>query len=150
MFCCVFLQLSIDCIMATLNDHHSLQNKIWNLPDWSTILAKFIYGTYFEDCRHGVSNYLSIECLFNTLFSVTTKSHQRSALLSLCEGNPPIDSPHKGRVTQKMFPFDDVITVLSIYPSGYLITLASHDSLSAREATLRNMDNESHKLNKKA
>ena len=54
---------------------HSLQNKIWNLPDRSTILRKFIYdkegklakscrtdpnfagqypryGTYFDDCFH--------------------------------------------------------------------------------------------------
>ena len=30
---------------------------------------------------------------------------------SLCEGNPPVtvDSPHKGPVTRKMFPFGDVI-----------------------------------------
>ena len=39
---------------------------------------------------------------------------------------------------------------LSINPPGYLITLASHDYLCAKEATLKNMDNESHKLNKKA
>ena len=27
----------------------------------------------------------------------------------LCEGNPLVDSPHKGPVMQKMFPFDDAI-----------------------------------------
>ena len=42
--------------------------------------------------RHGVSNYRSIECLFNSVFELTTKKHQRSALLSLCEGNPLMTS----------------------------------------------------------
>ena len=28
-------------------------------------------------------------CLFKSLLRLTTKKHQRSALLSLCEGNPP-------------------------------------------------------------
>ena len=45
--------------------------------------------------RHGVSNYWLVEFLFNSLFRVTTEKHQRSALLSFCEG--------------KMFPFDDVM-----------------------------------------
>ena len=40
--------------------------------------------------RHGVSNYRSVGCLFISLFILTTKKHQRSALLSLCEGNPPV------------------------------------------------------------
>ena len=40
--------------------------------------------------RHGVSNYRSTECLFNDLLRLTTKKHQRSKLLSLCEGNPHV------------------------------------------------------------
>ena len=39
--------------------------------------------------RHGVSNYWPIECLFSSLLRLIKKKHQRSALLSLCEGNPP-------------------------------------------------------------
>ena len=30
----------------------------------------------------------------------------------LCEGNSPVNSPHKGSVKRKMFPFDDVIMIL--------------------------------------
>ena len=31
------------------------------------------------------------------------------SVTGLCGGNSPVNSPHKGPVTQKMFPFDDVI-----------------------------------------
>ena len=44
-----------------------------------------------NDC-HGILNYQSIECLFNHLFRLKTKEHQRSALLALCGGNPPLTS----------------------------------------------------------
>ena len=39
------------------------------------------------------------------------REHQSSELLALWEGNHqwPVDSPHKGTVTRKMFPFDDVV-----------------------------------------
>ena len=48
----------------------------------------------------------------NTLFLLTTKKHERSALLLLCEVDPPVTGgfPHKGTAMRKMFPFDDVIT----------------------------------------
>ena len=40
--------------------------------------------------RRDIWNYRSTECLFNSLFRLTTKKHQRSASLSLCQGNPPV------------------------------------------------------------
>ena len=45
------------------------------------------------------------ECLFNSLFRLTTKKHQRSALLSLFEWNPPVNGgfPHKRTVTRVYF-----------------------------------------------
>ena len=57
--------------------------------------------------------------LFNIFLWLTTMKHQRSALLSLCEGNPPVTGgfPHKGRVTRKMCPFDDVIMMLKLHHS---------------------------------
>ena len=49
-----------------------------------------------------------------------TNKHQRSALLSLCEGNPLVTSglPHKGTVTRKMFSFDDVIIMVVVVVMG--------------------------------
>ena len=58
----------------------------------------------------GISTYRSIECLFNRLFRLITKEHKMSALLALCEGNPPVTGrfPSQRPVTQNMFPFDGV------------------------------------------
>ena len=50
----------------------------------------YSHNTATSNGRHGVSNYWSIECLFSSLFRLTTKNHQKSALLSLCERNPPV------------------------------------------------------------
>ena len=55
--------------------------------------------------RHGVSNFRS-----NSLLRRATKKHKRPALPSLCEGihRSPVVFMHKGTVTRKMLPFDDV------------------------------------------
>ena len=54
--------------------------------------------------RYDVSNHRRFEFLFNLLFM------QRSASLAFVRGvhRWPMDSPHKGPGTRKMFPFDDV------------------------------------------
>ena len=61
--------------------------------------------------RHGVSNYRSIECLFNSLLRLTTRNIKgpRHCLFVRGIHRWPVDSPHKGSVTRKMLPFDDVI-----------------------------------------
>ena len=43
---------------------------------------------------------LSLPQCVNSLLRLTTKKHQRSVLLSLCERNQPVDSPHKGTVAE--------------------------------------------------
>ena len=56
----------------------------------------------------GVSNYRSIEFLFNSLFRVTAKGHV--AVLLWGESHWwPVVYPHKGTASWKMFPIDDVI-----------------------------------------
>ena len=45
--------------------------------------------------RHGVSNYRSIECLFDILLRLKTNKHKRSALPSLCVGKPLVTSGSK-------------------------------------------------------
>ena len=39
-----------------------------------------------------IANYWSINCLFNSLFRLTTKIHQRYVLLPVCEGKPSVTS----------------------------------------------------------
>ena len=61
---------------------------------------------------HGaVSNHQSHGCLLNRLFRRRSKKTSKLRVTGLCAGNSPgpVNSPHKGPVTRKMFPFDDVI-----------------------------------------
>ena len=54
---------------------------------------------------HHISNHQAVKCLFNSFFGATSKEHQSSVLLTLCEGNPPGQGP----VTWKMAPLLDII-----------------------------------------
>ena len=59
----------------------------------------------------GVSNHQPHGCLLNRLFRRRSKKTSKLRVTGLYVGNSPgpVNSPHKGTVTRKMFPFDDVI-----------------------------------------
>ena len=71
-------------------------------------------------------NHLRLDCLFNVLF----RRRSKLRVTGLCWGNPPVTgkwnppvtsgSPHKGPVTRKMFPFDDVIMTWENLLHGWL------------------------------
>ena len=59
----------------------------------------------------GVSNHQPHGCLLNRFFRRRSKKTSKLRVTGLCVGNSPgpVNSQHKGPVTRKMFPFDDVI-----------------------------------------
>ena len=59
----------------------------------------------------GVSNHQPRGCLLKRLFRRKSKETSKLRVTGLCVGNSPgpVNSPHKGPVTRKMFPFDDFI-----------------------------------------
>ena len=59
----------------------------------------------------GVSNHQPHGCLLNRVFRRRSKKTSKLGVTGLCVGNSPgpVNSSHKGPVTRKMFPFDDVI-----------------------------------------
>ena len=61
----------------------------------------------------GVSNHQPRGCLLNRSFRRRWKKTSTLRVTGICGGNSPgpVNSPHKGLVTRKMFPFDDVIMV---------------------------------------
>ena len=61
--------------------------------------------------RDGVSDHQPHDCLLKRLFRRRSKKHQSSASLAFVWGihRWPMNSPHKGSVTRKMFPFNYVI-----------------------------------------
>ena len=60
---------------------------------------------------HGVSDHQPHDCLLRLLFRRRSKKTSKLRVTGLCVGTSPgpVNSPHKGPVTRKMFPFDDVI-----------------------------------------
>ena len=71
--------------------------------------------------RDGVSNHHP-DVVYSTVYSGADKrKHQSSASLALVRGihRWPVNYPHKGPVTRKMFPIDDVImTCCCLLPHG--------------------------------
>ena len=61
--------------------------------------------------RDGVLNHQLHDYLLNRLFKAQIKETSKLRVTGLCEGISTVtgELPHKGPVTQKMFPFDDVI-----------------------------------------
>ena len=59
----------------------------------------------------GVSNHQHHGCLLKRLFRRRSQKTSTLRVTGLCVGNSPgpVNSPHKGPVTRKMFPFDGVI-----------------------------------------
>ena len=60
--------------------------------------------------RDGVSNHQPHDCLLNGLFRRRSKKTSKLRVSGLCGGihRWPVNSPHKGPVTRKMFSIDDV------------------------------------------
>ena len=61
----------------------------------------------------GVWNHQPHGCLLKCLFRRRSKKTSKLRVTGLCVGNSPgpVNSPHKGPITRKMFPFDDVIMI---------------------------------------
>ena len=71
-----------------------------------------VYALHWRHNDHGdVSNHQPRGCVLNRLFRRRWKKTSKLRVTGLCAGNSPgpVNSPHKGPVTRKMFPFDDVI-----------------------------------------
>ena len=79
--------------------------------------------------RGSVSNHQPHDCLLNRFSGAGQRKHQSSASLAFVRGihRWPVNSPHKGPVTRKIYPFDDVI----------MLFVAS--SVTENEKTIKNL-----------
>ena len=96
-YCRCNTHIIIVCV-AYFNSLRRISVDEWSLP-WR------------HNGHDSVSNHQPHGCLLNRLFRRRSKKTSKLRVTGLCVGNSPgpVNSPHKGPVTRKMFPFDDVI-----------------------------------------
>ena len=108
----------------------------WIAREWVSVPARPIFRSFKSlspslrwrhNERDSVLNHRRRDCLLNCLFRRSSKKTSKFRVTGLCEGNPSVigGSPHKGTVTRKMFPFDDII-MCYIGPRSYWIYLSIH------------------------
>ena len=129
---CIDIQLALYSL-STINGSHTISQlclqmhlHIHNGAKASTGIAlttdalESIQWRYNE-CD-GVSNHQPPDCLLNRLFKVQIKENIKATRhwpFVRRIHRWPVNSPHKGPVTRKMFPFDDVIMI----PSQHIVWL---------------------------
>ena len=82
----------------------------WNGPNFPGICRHQLQWRHSE--RDGVSTHRRLHYFLNCSFMRRSKKTSKLHVTGLCEENPPVTGglpSHKGPVTRKMFPFDDVI-----------------------------------------
>ena len=85
--------------------------KVFNIPQAMSTFVDLTALRWRHNEHDCVSNHQRFDCLLNRLFMSRSKKTPKLRVTGLCVGNSPepVNSPHKGPVTRKMFPFDDVI-----------------------------------------
>ena len=92
------------------------------LPERMLTYRGYVRTLHWRDNEHdGVSYHQPHGCLLNRLFRRRSQKTSKLRVTGLCVGNSPgpVNSPHNGPVTRKMFPFDDVIMTNSSEISIY-------------------------------
>ena len=99
--------------------------EIWHslIIIWHVRMDRLLATLQWRHNDHdSVSNHQPQGCLLNRLFRRRSKKTSKlrvTMVTGLCVGNSPgpVNSPHKGPVTRKMFPFEDVIMIHGVMSS---------------------------------
>ena len=83
----------------------------------SYLLIQDVTLQWRQNEHDGLSNNQPHDCLLSVYSDADQRKHQSSASLAFVRGihRWPVNSPHKGPVTRKMFPFDDVIMSFKVH-----------------------------------
>ena len=107
-------------------------NVVWiiSMCVWHDTFAN---PMHYSDVIMGAmsSQMTSLNIVYSTVYSCADqRKHQSSASLAFVRGihRSPVNSPHKWPVTQKMFPFDDVIMVH--LQTRYMVSVQLHHEVS--------------------
>ena len=99
---------------------HKLQSFQWRtiIIAWYVLLFYNFSSQWCHNGQDGVLNHQP-HVVYSIIYSgADQRKHQSSTSLDFVWGihRWPVNSPHKGPVTQKMFPFDDVIMYAYTWP----------------------------------
>ena len=107
-------------IENTFGTNWGVQSIGWILPTriWVSCDRLCHIYTHYCDVIMGAiaSQITSLTIVYSRVYSgANQRKHQSPPVTGLCAGNSPVtgEFPHKGPVTRKMFPFDDVIMNLA-------------------------------------
>ena len=115
------LMASLKCFFKHVSVMHSFRMRLqipWRVTtaydDINFMLMRFMVFTHYNDIIMSTmaSQITSLAIVYSTVYSGTDqRKHQSSASLAFAWRihRWPINYPHKGPVTRRMFPFDDVI-----------------------------------------
>ena len=110
----------------------------WDLikeaPDLNVITSLVTAEAHYDDVIMGAiaSQITCLTIVYSTVYSGADQSkHQSSASLAFVWGihRGPVNSPHKGPVTRKMFPFDDVIMHYNMYDTAWSLFAGAENQL---------------------
>ena len=97
------------------HDNYKIDTPEELCPRFLLYCGVMCFGTlhWRHNDQDGVSNHQPHGCLLNRLFRRRSNKTSKLRFTGLCVGNSPgpVNSPHKGPVSRKMFPFDDVIMI---------------------------------------
>ena len=107
-------------MMVQFTDKYMCNSTSESLHPISRVTSQMTLHWRHHD-HHSVSNHQPHGYLFNLLFRRISNKTSKLRVTGLCVGNSPgpVNSPHKGTVTRKMFPFDDVIITRRLAITGY-------------------------------
>ena len=105
----IFQNISITNRKLARNDFHNFTAPQKLMRRMLSLCPEALHWRHND--HDGVSNHEPHGCLLSCLFRRRSKKTSKLRVTGLCVGNSPgpVNSPHKGPVTRKMFPFDDVI-----------------------------------------
>ena len=107
----IVIQISRDFVSKFLIYNKNQVHRRLYVSSMSYQLAKslcFVSLQWRHNERDGVSNHRRLDCLLSRLFRHRLKETSNLPVTGLCKGWP-MDSPHKGPLTRKIFSFDGVI-----------------------------------------
>ena len=116
--------LKEDCFDIVNNAMHiETQSGNYNSCNCTRVLCFNMSFQWRHNGRDGVPNHEPHDCLLNRLFRRRSKKTPKLRVTGLCVGihRWPVNSPHKGTATRKMFPFDNVIMARFGYKACFIL-----------------------------